>query len=109
MLRGALATHCGNKDPQGCLGVIATVACGTEAEPIRNEVIARRKSSEAALLRRLERARAEGDLPEGTDPEALACYLTTVLQGLAVKAGAGADRTTLERIVDTTLAMWPSA
>jgi AcrR family transcriptional regulator len=109
LLRGALATHCGERDPQGCLGVIATVACGTEAEPIRKEVIARRASSEAALVRRLERARTEGDLPDHVDPEALATYLTTVMQGLSVKAGAGATRETLNRIVETTLAMWPSA
>jgi len=89
--------------------VISTLACGAEAESIRTEVIARRASSEAALVRRLERARDEGDLPERADPEALASYLTTVMQGMSVKAGAGACRDTLGRIVDTTLAMWPSA
>jgi AcrR family transcriptional regulator len=108
LLYGALATHCGESDPQGCLGIIATVACGAEAESIRNEVVARRASSEAALVRRLERARAEGDLPGHVEPEALASYLTTVLQGLSVKAGAGASRETLNGIVETTLAMWPS-
>ncbi|HEX8056860.1 MAG TPA: TetR/AcrR family transcriptional regulator [Novosphingobium sp.] len=109
LLRGGLAMQCGDSDPQGCLSVISTVACGAEAESIRTEVIARRKSSEAALARRFERARDEGDLPEHADPEALASYLTTVLQGMSVKASAGACRDTLGRIVDTTLAMWPSA
>jgi AcrR family transcriptional regulator len=109
LLRGALATHCGDSDPQGCLGIISSVACGTEAEPIRKEVIARRASSEAAVVRRFQRARDEGDLPDHVDPEALATYLTTVMQGLSVKAGAGASRDTLERIVDTTLAIWPGA
>lgn len=109
LLRGALAAFCGEHDPQGCLGVISTVTCGAEAESIRTEVIARRASSEAALMRRLERAREEGDLPEHADPEALANYLTTVLQGMSIKASAGACREALGRIVDTTLAMWPSA
>jgi AcrR family transcriptional regulator len=109
LLRGAMDTHCGENDPQGCLGVISTVACGSEAESIRNEVIARRKSSEVALARRLAHARDEGDLPDHVDPEALASYLTTVLQGMSVKAGAGASREVLSKIVDTTLAMWPSA
>ncbi|OCC23405.1 TetR family transcriptional regulator [Croceicoccus estronivorus] len=108
LLHGALATHCGDNDPQGCLGVISSVACGSEAESIRKEVIARRASSERALVDRLERARAEGDLSEDSDPEALATYLTTVMQGLSVKAGAGTSRETLERIVATTLACWPS-
>ncbi|MBV1688599.1 TetR/AcrR family transcriptional regulator [Novosphingobium sp. G106] len=109
LLRGGLAIQCGESDPQGCLSVISTVVCGAEAESIRTEVIARRASSEAALVRRLQRARDEGDLPEHADPEALASYLTTVLQGMSVKASAGACRDVLGRIVDTTLAMWPSA
>lgn len=108
LLRGALATHCGESDPQGCLGVISTVACGAEAESIRTEVIARRAPAEAALVRRFERAREEGDLPQHADPQALASYLTTVMQGMSVKAGAGACRNTLNSIIDTTLAMWPS-
>ena len=109
LLRGALALHFDGSDPRGCLSVICSLTCGGEAESIRGEVIARRASSEAALAQRLERARDEGDLPEEADPQALACYLTTVLQGMSVKAGAGASRETLGRIVDTTLAMWPSA
>jgi AcrR family transcriptional regulator len=109
LLGGALAMYCGEHDPQGCLSVISTLTCGVEAESIRADVIARRASSEAALVRRLERARDEGDLPDHADPEALASYLTTVLQGMSVKASAGACRAVLGGIVDTTLSMWPSA
>lgn len=107
LLNGALETHCGSKDPQGCLGVISTVACATEAPSLREHVIARRASSEAAVAERLERARADGDLPENVDPQALAQCLTTVLQGLAVKAQGGASRMDLQNVVDTFLAMWP--
>jgi AcrR family transcriptional regulator len=107
LLGGAIATHCGESDPQGCLGVINSVACGVEAEPIRKEVIARRASSEAALVARFERARGDGDLPDGVDPAALATYLTTVIQGLSVKAGSGVPREALEQVVSTTLACWP--
>lgn len=109
LLRGATSTHCGESDPQGCLGVISSVACGPEAESIRKDVIARRASSELAVLKRFERARDEGDLPPDADPEGLATYLTTVLQGLSVKAGSGATRETLDRIVNTAIACWPTA
>lgn len=109
LLRGALTLHCGDGNPQACLGVISVVACGVEAESIRGDVIARRASSEAALVCRLRQAREAGDLPAGVDPRGLASYLTTVLQGLSVKASSGAPRETLEAIVETTLAMWPSA
>lgn len=108
LLNGALATHCGSSDPQGCLGIMSMVACTTEAASIRQDVIARRASSEAALVARFERAKAEGDLPGSVDPKALAQYLTTVIQGIAVKAQGGASLEDLEGVVDTFLAIWPS-
>ena len=40
--------------------------------------------------------------------EALTSYLYAILQGMAVQAGSGATREDLERVVDTSLAMWPS-
>ncbi|CCA90203.1 MULTISPECIES: TetR/AcrR family transcriptional regulator [unclassified Novosphingobium] len=107
ILRGAVKTHCGESDPQGCMGVISSVACTTEAESIRKEVVARRASSEAAVVERFEKAKAEGDLPEHVDAKALAQCLLTVLQGLSVKAQVGAERKDLEAVVDTFLAMWP--
>ena len=107
LLHGALDTHCGSKDPQGCLGVISMVACATEAASIREHVIARRVSSEAAVIERFAQAKADGDLPESVDPKALALCLMTVLQGIAVKAQGGASREDLESMVDTFMVMWP--
>ena len=107
LLRGSLAIQTGTTDPHGCLGVISTVACAVQAESIRDEVIARRASSDAALLARLERARDEGDFPETIAPQALATYLSTVMQGMAVQASAGMSRGQLEQFVETTLAVWP--
>ena len=107
LLRGALSMQCSDGDPQGCLGVIGSAVCGPEAESVRCEVIARRASSDAALIARFTRAQAEGDLPDGIEPDALACYLVTVIQGMAVRAAAGTPRAMLERLVETTLAVWP--
>jgi AcrR family transcriptional regulator len=107
LLNGGLAMHADASDPKGCLGVISTVACGVEAESIRNEVIARRAASNAALVARLERAKAEGDLPETVDPTALARYLGAILQGLSVHASGGMGSAELRGVVDTALAMWP--
>jgi AcrR family transcriptional regulator len=107
LLRGALEMHASACDPKGCLGVIASVACGAEAESIRSEVLARRASSDAALVRRFVQAKADGDLPEEIDPEALARYLGALLGGLSVQAGAGVGGEALGKLVDTALAMWP--
>jgi AcrR family transcriptional regulator len=108
LLRGSLTIQCGGQDPKGCLGVISTVGATTHAECIRDEVMARRASSDKALLARFERAQAEGDLPPGVEPQALACYLSTVIQGMAVQASAGVPADRLAQLVETTLAMWPS-
>lgn len=108
LLRGALAMQTSERDPHGCLRVISSTACGVEAESIREEVIARRKSSAEALTARFERAKAEGDLPEDMSVEGLTSYLTALLQGLALQAGAGATRQELECLVETSLAVWPT-
>ncbi len=107
LLRGALNQQSSTCDPKGCLGVISTVACGVEAESIKAEVIARREPARIALIERFARGKAEGDLPDSVEPEALARYLYTVMQGLSVQAGAGATCGELGELVETTLAIWP--
>ena len=107
MLGGALDLQLSGSDPKGCLGVISSVACGAEAQSIKAEVVARQASSHAALLRRFEQAKAEGDFPGHIDPEGLVRYLTAVGQGLCIQAGNGAAPDELRRIVDTTLELWP--
>jgi AcrR family transcriptional regulator len=108
LLRGALEIHANECHPRGCLGVISSVACGTEAESVRADVIARRASSSQALVERFQRARAEGDLPGDIDPAGVTSFLTALLQGLSLQAGAGATRAQLEALVETSLALWPT-
>ncbi|QUD89778.1 TetR/AcrR family transcriptional regulator [Phenylobacterium montanum] len=107
LLRGALDMQLSRSDPKGCLGVISSVACGTEAESVRAEVIARRASSDAALLARMERAKAEGDLPDHVSADGMVRYLTAVIQGLCLQAGADATPEQLHSLVETTLDLWP--
>jgi AcrR family transcriptional regulator len=108
LLRGSLESQMSEHEPRGCLGVISSVACGAEAESIREEVIARRAPSHAAFVARFERAKAEGDLPADVDVEGLTAYLVAILQGMAIQAGSGATREQLERLIETSLAVWPS-
>jgi AcrR family transcriptional regulator len=93
---------------RGCLGLNGALACSDEGEPIRKELVARRNATEAALRRRLQRARQEGDLPQSADCAMLASYVMTVNQGLAVQAKAGAPKATLRAIVEHVLTTWPS-
>jgi AcrR family transcriptional regulator len=107
LMRGALDMYSCPDNPNGCLGVINSVACGAEAECIREAVVARSATAKRAMLDRFARAQEEGDFPPDTDPEGLAAFLTAVNQGMAVQAGAGATRVELERLVETSLKLWP--
>jgi len=108
MLRGSVENQTSSCEPRGCLGVISSVACGSEAESIRDKVHERGRVAKAALIARMERGKVDGDLPDHVDVEALTGYLYALMQGMAVQAGAGATREELDRLVDTSMLMWPS-
>jgi AcrR family transcriptional regulator len=108
LMRGAIAAQTNDCGPSGCLRVITSSACGAEGESIKADVMKRRASSQAALVSRFHQAQVDGDLPAHLEPEALTAYLYAILQGMAVQAGSGATRADLERVVDTSLAMWPT-
>ncbi len=107
VLRGALDGYARIDAPSGCLAVMHSVACGTDAEPVRAEAMSRIAAAEAALLARLERAAHDGDLPPGTTPDVLARFLMAVSQGMSLQAGHGVPRAELDRLVDTALLLWP--
>ncbi|HEX8839868.1 MAG TPA: TetR/AcrR family transcriptional regulator [Sphingomicrobium sp.] len=109
MLKGAVENATGGEQPHGCLRVINSVACGAEAESIREEINARGKLAKAALSERFERAKTEGDLPSHVDPQGMTAVLVAMLQGISLQASQGASRDDLERLAQTGLAMWPSA
>jgi AcrR family transcriptional regulator len=108
LLYGLAEGQAGADRPQGCLLVQGALSCSSEAEPIRQELIARRTGTETALRDRFAAARAEGDLPPDADPAALARFLTTVGQGMAVQAVSGATPDTLRQVAEIALHAWPN-
>jgi AcrR family transcriptional regulator len=92
---------------RGCLGVIASVNCGNEDSPIRQDVRARAESSRRAIVERMQRAIDDCDFAIPVDAEAMTSYLTALLQGISVQAGSGASRQDLERVAAAALAIWP--
>jgi AcrR family transcriptional regulator len=94
--------------PPGCLGVMGALTCGEAADSIREELCARRSSFERDLTQRLERAKAEGDLPAETDCADLARLVMTITQGMSVQAASGATRKDLRKVADMALKAWPA-
>ena len=109
MLRGSVDNVLSCDEPHGCLGVITSATCGPESQSIRDEIVKRGEAGKRALTDRFEQAKADGDLPAHVDAEGLTRVLIAMLQGISVQANQGATRGELERLVETGLALWPTA
>jgi len=93
--------------PAGCLSINGALTCGEAAESIKQELRVHRARFESDLRERLERAKSDGDLPGTADPAALARYIATIAQGLAVQAVGGTTRDELKKTVEMVLMTWP--
>ena len=107
MFEGAINLQMDARTPRGCLYVHG--ARGSAPKRVRKEVDERRMEGQTALRQRLERARAEGDLPAEADPAALARFVVTIVYGMAVQSAGGANRKELREIADQALRAWPTA
>jgi len=109
MLRGALENVAGEGEPHGCMRVIASVACGPAAQSLHDEIVQRTDIFKQMMVDRFDRAKAEGDLPAHIDTLGLTGVLVAWLQGISIQSNQGISRKDLERLIDTALALWPSA
>jgi AcrR family transcriptional regulator len=107
LLRGAADLLTDPHNPTGCLMVQGALVCGEDEDCVRQELVSRRVAAEAALRRRFQRAKAEGDLASDINPADLSRYAITISQGMAVQAAGGASRADLQRVVDTAMRCWP--
>jgi len=107
MMRLAADWHTDPCHPRGCMIMQGTLACGSDAEAFREEMVSRCAEGVTAMQERFEQAKSEGDLPGDADPAALARYVTTVLSGMAVAAAGGATRADLYQTIEIALRAWP--
>jgi AcrR family transcriptional regulator len=107
LLRGAADVQADPNTPAGCLATLGTTYCADESSPVGKMLIASRLAGHAAIRERLERSRAEGDLPADADPKALTHYLGVVVCGMAVLAASGATREELETVIQLAMRAWP--
>ncbi|MCQ0986476.1 TetR/AcrR family transcriptional regulator [Jiella marina] len=93
--------------PCGCLMVQGALVCSPEGDAIKDDLMSRRMSNLKRLCERLERWKAEGDLPADTDTESLGRYVNTVANGLVVQANGGARPEELQEVVRQFMKSWP--
>ena len=109
LLNVILESHTDPENPPGCLVVQGALPSGAEDEPIARELQQRRAATQGAIRKRLERAKAEGDLAGDADPAELARYVFTLIEGMAAQARDGATRGELRRLVAIAMRAWPAA
>ncbi len=108
ILYNAVDLNTRHPDHTGCLGINGAVAGSDETEPVRQALIDFRAAGQAQLHERFERAKAEGDLPETANTEALAAFVMAMTHGMAVQAKAGFSRDMLNAVADQALSTWPT-
>lgn len=94
-------------NPRGCLSVQGALAVGSAAEPLKEAMVAFRKTGEAALTKRFAEAQEAGEISKKIDPADLARYALTLLTGLAVQGANGATKAELDAIVNLALQSLP--
>jgi len=94
-------------DCRGCMGVMASVQCGNQDSPIRDDVNSRAQAARGAVVERMQQAIDAGDFSIPVEAEAMTRYLIALMQGISVQAGGGASREDLQRVADAALAVWP--
>jgi TetR/AcrR family transcriptional regulator, copper-responsive repressor len=108
MLRSAARDYTDPSHPAGCLVITAATNCTAAAADVREELRAIRNSNIAALARMIGDDIAAGRLPRDTDPDALARFYGTVVQGMSQQARDGALREDLITVADMALRTWPA-
>ena len=108
LLEGTAERLSDKRNPSGCLLVQGALAGSGECEAVKRHLALRRAAGEVLIRERLKRAKREGDLPDDADPAALARFVATVMQGMAVQAAGGASSKELRQIVDTALRALPA-
>jgi AcrR family transcriptional regulator len=107
LLRGAADLNTAPCNPGGCLMVQGALACGKPGDSIWQELVVCRAAGEAALRRRFQRAKSDGDLSSTLNPADLARYVATIVYGMAVQATGGASRDELQHVVEMALRTLP--
>ncbi|MBO1336112.1 TetR/AcrR family transcriptional regulator [Streptomyces sp. VRA16 Mangrove soil] len=105
LLREAADTFTDPAHPRGCLVIHAATNCTTpEVEQALRD---QRNTALAAIEDKMRQGVATGELPERTDPRALARLVGAVFQGMSQQARDGASRADLEAVVELALTVWP--
>jgi len=105
ILYGVINMLTGPGSPATCMWVHCALSSGDGR--LQAEFAEQRSESHTLLRKRFDKAVDAGDLPGGSDTNALAHLVLTVNYGLTVQATTGATRSDLEGVAEAVLRDWP--
>lgn len=109
MLRSAAGAFTEPDLPPGCMVGVGALRCAGENRIIEEATAELRRLSAAAVHRRIERARKEGELDKTVSPQTLTDFFSAIVEGMSVLACDGASRERLLHLADTAMVVWPPA
>jgi len=95
--------------PAGCMISLAGTHLSPAYVSVRSMMSAHRATSESALVARLREGMEAGDVPQGTDIEALGAFFSALFRGMAVQARDGASRARVLEIGHLGMRAWPES
>ncbi len=104
LLRAFAAQYSRTDRPGGCMISTGALALAEENRAVGQHMIDLRRGALAAYRDRLERAIVEGELKPDTDPEVLARFIATVIQGMSVQGHDGASTEELLGVAEIAIA-----
>jgi AcrR family transcriptional regulator len=108
ILRSAVLAATESGEPHGCLLVQGALTCSDSSEGVQRQLHDLRLEVHRAILKRLKAGVTSGELPAGTNVQALAQFYTAFVHGISIQARDGSTRASLLAAVDCALAAWDS-
>jgi TetR/AcrR family transcriptional regulator, copper-responsive repressor len=93
------------RELRGSMLVLSATQCS--AESLQPELAERRASMRTIVKVRIDRGIREGELPRGTDSNALTDFYSAVFQGMSLQARDGATRKSLLATAEAAMRAWP--
>jgi AcrR family transcriptional regulator len=89
--------------PPTCMTLAGAVGCSLDAAPARDLMTEIRKQNQAALRKRLLKARKSGELPKSINVNDYTRYLSSILSGLSIQSANGSTKEELKRTAQMAL------
>jgi AcrR family transcriptional regulator len=105
MLREGIELYTRKQGPRGCMVVSSATNCTDQNERVREWLSEHRRARTTSIVKRIQEAVTTGELPEGTNADALGDLYAATLHGISIQARDGISRKRLLTMVPTLLAL----